>query len=93
VPNVRRNRAGDTRALPSGAGSAAIAVVVRPWLWFTALRQLARIARPGWWRHAPFVPLPDPEYVRFRLETAYGPNGRLRGPDVVSYLEWCRHAD
>jgi hypothetical protein len=37
------------------------------------------------------VPLPDPDYLRFRLQTAYG--DRVGGPDaadVVAYLEWCR---
>jgi hypothetical protein len=68
------------------------AVVVRPWLWWTAVRQLLRTATPGWWRRAPFLPRPDPEYARFRLETAYGRDGRLEREDLVSYLEWCRHA-
>ena len=72
--------------------SAIAGVVVRPWLWWTAVRQLLRMATPGWWRRAPFLPPPDPAYARFRLETAYGPDGRLDRDDLVSYLEWCRHA-
>jgi hypothetical protein len=72
--------------------SASAAVLVRPWLWSTAVRQLVRMARPGWWRRAPFLPLPDPDYARFRLETAYGPDGAPRREDLVSYLEWCRRA-
>ena len=71
--------------------AASVGVVIRPWLWWTAVRQLLRIARPGWWRRAPFLPLPEPGYARFRLDTAYGSDGVLRRDDLVSYLEWCRH--
>ena len=67
-----------------------LAVAVRPHLWPVALRQAARIARPKWWKHSPFLPLPDAGYLRFRLETAYGDTGAPRPDDLVSYLEWCR---
>jgi hypothetical protein len=72
------------------------AVLWRPHLWATAATQAVRLAAPGWWRRPPFVPLPDPEYVRFRLLTQYGgealdrASGRLEPRDVVEYLEWCR---
>ncbi|HVF14522.1 MAG TPA: hypothetical protein VM942_07980 [Acidimicrobiales bacterium] len=37
------------------------------------------------------MPLPDPSYLRFRLQTAYGdPNRSPAARDVVAYLEWCR---
>lgn len=55
----------------------------------TAARQARRLARPGWWRHAPHLPLPDPAYLRFRFETQYGA-GDPDPRDVVAYLEWCR---
>ncbi|MFN8035893.1 MAG: hypothetical protein U0V73_08170 [Acidimicrobiia bacterium] len=77
----------------SGAGfwwRAVVAVLVRPRLWPTALVQAFRLARPAWWRRPPFLPLPDPAYLRFRLETQYGAAGRPRPGDVVAYLEWCR---
>jgi hypothetical protein len=48
------------------------------------------LARPGWWRRPPFLPLPDRDYVRFRLQTAYGPSGTPTGDDLVAYLNWCR---
>jgi hypothetical protein len=48
------------------------------------------LARPGWWRRPPFLPLPDPDYVRFRLQTAYGSTGTPAGDDLVAYLSWCR---
>ncbi len=69
---------------------AALAVVRRPSLWPTALRQLARSSRPRWWRRPPFLPVPDRAYVRFRLETQYGTHGAPAPRDLVTYLEWCR---
>lgn len=68
-------------------------LAVRPSLWPTAVVEVLLLARPKWWRHAPFLPLPDPAYVRFRLETQYGSGAvadRMRPHDVVEYLDWCR---
>ena len=50
------------------------------------------LAGPGWWRRAPFLPLPAPEYLRFRIETAYGGAGdqEPRPADLLTYLRWCR---
>lgn len=70
---------------------AAAALVVRPGLWGVALRQGLRMAVPGWWRHWPPVPRPDPDYVRFRLQTVFGDPAKAPAPaDVVAYLRWCR---
>jgi len=70
---------------------ATAAVLVRPSLWGTAVRQVAVLAAPGWWRRAPRLPLPDADYLRFRLQTAYGDPDRAPEPeDVVTYLHWCR---
>jgi hypothetical protein len=69
-----------------------VAVVGRPMLWPTALRQVRRLARPGWWSQPPFLPLPDVDYARFRLVTQYGGDGD-HAPvpvDVLNYLSWCR---
>ncbi|MEZ5140328.1 MAG: hypothetical protein R2702_00825 [Acidimicrobiales bacterium] len=66
------------------------AVVAHPALWPTALRQVARLAPPGWWRRSPHLPLPDPAYLRFRLETQYGDDHDPDPADVVAYLRWCR---
>lgn len=81
------------RAPVSGAwmARAVAAVAIRPRLWGTAVGQLRRLARPGWWREAPHLPLPDPAYLRFRLVTAYGAEGREPSvADLVTYLHWCR---
>ncbi|MGH8999148.1 MAG: hypothetical protein ACRDY7_07130 [Acidimicrobiia bacterium] len=66
------------------------AVLRRPGVWPVAARQLVRMAGPGWWRRPPFLPVPDREYVRFRLHTAYGTSGQPDEDDVVAYLRWCR---
>jgi hypothetical protein len=72
--------------------AAAVAVARRPSLWLTGARQALVLAAPGWWRRSPFLPLPSPEYLRFRLQTAYGGTGdRPPEPDdIVTYLRWCR---
>jgi len=69
----------------------AAAVIVRPALWATALRQVRLLAAPGWWRRSPYLPLPDRGYLRFRLQTAYGDPDRYPEPaDIVTYLHWCK---
>ena len=77
-----------TRSWWGGAGRA---LLVRPGLWATAVRQVFVLAVPGWWRRWPPLPVPDPAYLRFRLVTAYGDPDRDPEPaDVVTYLRWCR---
>jgi len=77
--------------LTIGWWRAGMAVAMRPTLWSVAVGQLVRLARPGWWRRVPFLPLPDAEYLRFRMVTAYGDPNRAPEPaDVVAYLHWCR---
>jgi hypothetical protein len=72
----------------------AAAVARRPGLWATAVRQLGRTARPGWWRTAPFLPVPASGYLAFRAVTQYGRTDRPPAPeDVVDYLAWCREWD
>ena len=67
------------------------ALATHPELWGTALRQVLVLARPGWWRSAPWLPRPEPGYLRFRLQTAYGdPDHEPDPADVVTYLHWCR---
>ena len=69
----------------------AFAVVCRPDLWFTAVRQARRTAAPGWWKRRPFLPVPSGDYLRFRLQTQYGdPEATPAPEDTIAYLEWCR---
>lgn len=71
---------------------AGLAVLRHPSLWVTAVRQMGRLAPEGWWHRVPFLPLPDRDYMRFRVITAYGGDG-TRAPepeDLLTYLRWCR---
>jgi hypothetical protein len=71
--------------------SAARAIAPHPGLWATAARVMVRTARRGWWRRPPFLPLPDAEYVRFRMLTNYGDaDAAPTAEDIVDYLSWCR---
>lgn len=72
----------------------AVALVRRPSLWPTAVRVARRTATRGWWRRAPFLPVPSGDYLRFRMVTQYGDANRRPDPaDVVAYLVWCRDWD
>jgi hypothetical protein len=68
------------------------AVLSHPALAPSAVGALRRLARPGWWRRAPFLPVPAAGYWQFRLRTAFGDDvsARLSVGDVTSYLRWCR---
>jgi hypothetical protein len=71
------------------------AVALHPKLWLVAVGALRRMARRGWWRRPPFMPLPGEAYWHFRLVTAYGGDGNpeaLTPADVVAYLRWCQRA-
>jgi hypothetical protein len=71
------------------------AVLVHPSIWWVGLATVGRLARRGWWRRPPFLPLPGESYWHFRLVTAFGGTGTeaaLEGADVVAYLRWCRKA-
>lgn len=61
-----------------------------PILWPTAVVTALRLAEPGWWRRRPFLPLPDPDYLEFRLETQYGSGTDPDPEDMVTYLAWVR---
>ena len=56
-----------------------------------ASRAALALAPRGWWRRPPFLPLPDPAYWHFRLETAGGGQGDTPpSPDeVLEVADWC----
>jgi hypothetical protein len=72
--------------------AAVVAVARHPSLWLTGARQVLVLAAPGWWRRRPFLPRPAPDYLRFRLQTAYGGDGDQapEPEDLVTYLRWVR---
>ena len=84
---MSRRRPGPSR---SGLVRAAAPVVRRPDLWLTGLRSARALAPSGWWRRAPFLPVPDRGWLTFRLVTAYGGDGSapVDGEDLITWLEW-----
>lgn len=73
---------------------AVVAVVPRPALWATALRQARRLAPRRWWRRAPFLPMPDAAWVGFRLQTMYGSaDAQVEPGEIRRWLAWCRQLE
>lgn len=47
--------------------------------------------RRDWWRSAPFLPVPDAAYLRWRMYTAYGHEEAVPPlEDVVRFARWRR---
>ncbi len=73
--------------------SAVLAVARHPTLWATALGTAGALAPRRWWAHWPFLPIPDPDVVAWRVTTAYGHGEMALVPeDLVLYLRWRRKA-
>lgn len=70
------------------------AVAARPRLWGVGWTQARRLAPSGWWRRRPLLPVPDRDWMAFRMRTAYGDPRHVPPPaDVVAWLDWCRQWD
>ena len=77
-------------SLRSGA-SISIAVLRRPTLWSTATKLIFRLIPRRWWARAPFLPVPNRGYMRFRVLTQYGDQDHvLEVADVLKYLYWLK---
>jgi hypothetical protein len=77
-----------------GVRAVFVAVIGHPHLWAAGAAQAIRLARPGWWRRWPALPIPTDDLWRLRMLMAYGGDGSGAPDqgDVVSYLEWCSSA-
>ena len=63
--------------------------VLQPALAVSLLRVSWRFRAREWWKRAPFLPLPDREYVRWRMHTAYGDHDAIPpAEDVIRYARW-----
>ena len=61
----------------------------RPRLLIGLVRAAWRFRARGWWRRPPFLPLPDREYLEWRMHTAYGDDGRAPTADELHrYIRW-----
>jgi hypothetical protein len=69
----------------------ALAVAVRPNLWFSAIGAVFAFSRRSWWKRFPFLPVSDPTVIDWRVTTAYGQRDMaIATEDILSYLRWRR---
>lgn len=75
----------------ASVASAATAVLRHPTLWWTAAVEYRRFVPDRWWVRRPWLPVPDPDLLRFRLVTQYGEaDAPPDGDDLVAWLRWCK---
>ena len=64
---------------------------VNPRLALDLLRTGWAFRRRAWWRSAPFLPLPDRVYLRWRMYTAYADENAVPPlDDVIRFARWRR---
>jgi len=68
-----------------------VRALLRPSLARDLLATAWAFRRRDWLLRPPFLPLPDPEYLRWRMYTAYG-NEEVVPPveDVIRFARWRR---
>ncbi len=65
--------------------------LVNPRLALDLIRTGWAFRRRRWWARPPFLPLPDPVYLRWRMYTAYGDEAAVPPvEDVVRFARWRR---
>jgi hypothetical protein len=65
--------------------------VFRPRLALDLLATAWAFRRRAWWRRAPFLPLPDRAYLRWRMYTAYADEAAVPPvEDVIRFARWRR---
>ena len=61
----------------------------RPRLALDLIRIAWRFRSSSWYRHFPFLPIPDSTYLRWRMYTAYGDYNAVPSvTDVERYARW-----
>ena len=80
---------------PSSWGRLVVALawraLINPRLALDLLRTAWAFRRRAWWRSAPFLPVPDREYLRWRMYTAYGEESAVPPvEDVIGFARWRR---
>ena len=67
----------------------ALSSVIHPTLAVDLVRVAWRFRAREWYRRAPFLPLPDATYLRWRMYTAYGDFDAVPSPqEVERYVRW-----
>lgn len=65
--------------------------VVQPRLALDLLKAGWAFRRLRWWSRAPFLPIPDREYLRWRMYTAYADEDAVPPvEDVIRFARWRR---
>ena len=65
--------------------------VVNPRLALDLVRTAWAFRRRDWWRRAPWLPLPDRTYLRWRMYTAYADENAVPPMiDVIRFARWRR---
>jgi hypothetical protein len=73
------------------AARLAARALVRPRLALDLLATVWAFRRRRWWARSPFLPLPDREYLRWRMYTAYADEDAVPpADDVVRFATWRR---
>jgi hypothetical protein len=79
------------RSWPSLAFALTARAVVNPRVALDLVSLAWSMRRRAWYRHAPFLPVPPLEYVRWRMHTAYGDEAAVPPVrDVLRYARWRR---
>ena len=71
------------------AGGLAVRSLRHPSLALDLVRVSWRFRNRRWYLRPPFLPVPDREYVRWRMDTAYGsPDAVPSVSDAENYVRW-----
>jgi hypothetical protein len=71
--------------------SLAARAVLNPRLALDLLRTAWAFRGRRWWARAPFLPVPDRTYLRWRMQTAYADDHAVPpAADVVRFARWRR---
>lgn len=88
---LRSGRTGGSRTWTGLALQLAARGLVNPRLALDLLRTGWAFRRRRWWARAPFLPLPDRTYLRWRMYTAYADENAVPPmDDVVRFARWRR---
>lgn len=69
----------------------ALRAAVNPRLAVDLVRTAWAFRRRDWWARAPFLPLPDRAYLRWRMYTAYADEAAVPPvDDVIRFARWRR---
>jgi hypothetical protein len=65
--------------------------LLNPRLGLDLLKAAWAFRRRGWWTRPPFLPLPDRDYLRWRMYTAYADEAAVPpADDVIRFARWRR---